>query len=84
MSTECRNDDRKRWKQFIHLFEITEGRGPYLSFRSSPRHDASFWIYVRFLTDSQIFLVNITSKESGAFELYFHVNITWILLAGYF
>lgn len=40
-------------------FKCRKGRGPYLSFGSSPRRDASLWNYVRFLTLRQIFLVNV-------------------------
>lgn len=40
-------------------FKCRKGRGPYLSFGSSPRRDASLWNYVRFLTLRQIFLVDV-------------------------
>lgn len=40
-------------------FKCRKGRGPYLSFWSSPRRYASLWNYVRFLTLCPIFLINI-------------------------
>ena len=38
-------------------FKCRKGRGPYLSFWSSPRRKASLWNYVRFLTLGPIFPV---------------------------
>lgn len=61
-----------------------KGRGPYLSFRSSLRRNASLWNYVPLLTFNQIFLVTSTGKQSRAFELYFHVTIARVRPTGYF
>lgn len=65
-----------------------KGRGPYLSFRCSPRRNASLWNYVRFLTLGQIFVANVHWKTILSFRALFSCKYLqgwshWIFLINF-
>lgn len=65
-------------------FKCRKGRGPYLSFWSSPRRYASLWNYVRFMALGSIFLVITHLDQTGDYELYLHVIFVPIRPTEYF